>query len=284
MTWPQAFVIVLPSDFWAAGASVSIYACALLLVCVGIAIVRADFLGVPRLAGRWTIRVALAAVLLTAEAIVVGFGAQNAAQEWNWPALATAVAAGVLIAPGALVLWPRLTSRVERILLHDVYDPADTLRQFGIALAHAEAHTVGQLVVALVGAKLDLRFAVLLTVHEQYVHRHLRSPMPVMLVEEVTYRAQALITTEPLGDTVADRAQDMPVLFLPIRQGVAAPAMLCCGPKYSGEGYTTQRATLHKMRRCSAPSSNTWLFSTPSNRLRRNWRRCSDAAHQAADR
>jgi len=223
---------------------VSVYACALLLVCVGIAIVRADFLGVPRLAGRWTIRVALAAVLLTAEAIVIGFGAWNAAQEWNWPALATAVAASVLIAPGALVLWPRLTSRVERILLHDVYDPADTLRQFGLALAHADADAVGQLVVALVGTKLDLRFAVLLTLHEQYVHRHLRSPMPVMLVEEVAYRAQVLITTEPPGDTVADRVQDMPVLFLPIRQSVAASAVLCCGPKYSGEGYTAQDEAL----------------------------------------
>ncbi len=223
---------------------VSIYACVFLLVCIGIAIVRADFLGVPLLASRRTIRVTLATVLLTGEAIVAGLAAQNAAQEWNWPVLVTAVGTSALIAPVTLALWPWLISYVERILLHDVYDPADTLRQFGIALTHADAHTVGHLIVAFVGAKLDLSFAVLLTGHEQHAYQHLQSPPPAMLVEEVVHRAQGLITTVLPGDTVVAHLQGIPVLFLPIHQNVPAPAVLCCGPKHSGERYATQDEAL----------------------------------------
>ncbi len=223
---------------------VSILALALLPLCVGIAIVRAEFLGITCLMRRRTLRILIVVILLAGVAIVAGLFATMAVRRWGWPPPLTAAAASVLTALTALSARPWLTRRAERALFRDVYDPADVVLRVSADLSHALPHTLGPLVVTHLVTIFDLDFALLLTANDYYLHAHARSPVPTATLERITQHARALLAAPSPGHPIMDTVAGIPLLVLPIGASRRMQAIVCCGPKHSGEGYTREDRSL----------------------------------------
>jgi len=222
---------------------VSILAITLLFLSVGVAIVRTEFLGVTALIHRRPLHVLVCVVLLIGVAAMAGAFA-TAAWPWDWSAPATATIASLLTALGALILRPGLTRRAERLLLRDVYDPADVALRVSADLSRASAQVVGALTVTHLVTIFDLEFALLLTDRDTYLHAHTRNLVPAAALDGITRRAQALLAAAaPIG-AVMDAVASVPVLLLPIGDDQRTRAVLCCGPKHSGDCYTRQDVSL----------------------------------------
>ncbi len=223
---------------------VSILALALLPLCVGAAIVRAEVFGITSLLRRRTLRILVVVILLAGVAIVAGLFATMAARRWGWPTPVTAAAASVLTALAALSVRPWLTRRAERILYRDVYDPADVVLRVSADLSRAAPHTLGPLVVTHLVTIFDLDFALLLTANDYYLHVHARNAAPVATLERVIQYARALLATPAPAHPVMDTVAGAPLFLLPIVDGRRTQAVICCGPKHSGECYTRQDQSL----------------------------------------
>jgi len=223
---------------------VSILALALLPLCIGIAIVRTEAFGITSLMRRRTLRALVIAVLLVGVAVVAGSVASLRAQRWEWPAPATAAGASVLTALAALSARPWLTRRAERALFHDVYDPADVVLRVSADLSHALPHTLGPLIVTHLVTIFDLDFALLLTANDYYLHAHARSTVPVATLERVTQHARALLAAPSPVHPIMDDVAGIPLLVLPIGDSQRVQAIVCCGPKHSGDCYTRQDRSL----------------------------------------
>ena len=223
---------------------VSILALALLPLCVGAAIVRAEVFGITSLLRRRTLRILVVVILLAGVAIVAGLFSTLAVRRWGWPTPLTAGTASVLTALAALSARPWLTRRAERALFRDVYDPADVVLRVSADLSHALPHTLGPLVVTHLSAIFDLDFALLLTANDYYLHAHARSPVSIATLEHITQHAQALLAAPSLVQPIMDTVAGTPLLVLPIGDSQRMQAVICCGPKHSGEGYTRQDRSL----------------------------------------
>lgn len=220
---------------------ISILALAALPVCVGIAIVRADFLGVVSLARRRTLRVALTVALLTSVAIMTGFIAVIGPDRWGWSAPDTAAAASIFAVLGMIALRPGLTRWAERLLLHDVYDVGAVMHQIGDDFTRAASDATDQCTIARLGDTLDLSFVLLLTPHdpsELYTYRNPRGLMYPARQDAVICRARAAFIAPPSAKVFTDDVDGQIVLFRPIWSGPQITAMLCCGPKCSEDCYT----------------------------------------------
>ncbi len=222
----------------------SILALALLPLCVGIAIVRTEFLGITSLLRRRTLRILVVVILLAGVAIVAGLFAALAVRRWGWPTPLTAAAASVLTALAALSARPWLTRRAERALFHDVYDPADVVLRVSADLSHALPHTLGPLVVTHLVTIFDLDFALLLTANDYYLHAHMRNPVPIATLEHITQHAGSLLAAPSLVQPIMDTVAGIPLLVLPIGDSRRMQAVICCGPKHGGEGYTREDRSL----------------------------------------
>jgi len=244
---PLALFDLLPyilSGRYLVAPQLSILALVLLPFSVGIAIVRTEFLGVTALIHRRPLHVLVCVVLLIGVATAAGIFATTAARPWGWSVPATAVAASTLAALGALSLRPALTRRAERLLLRDVYDPADIALRVSADLSRAPAQVVGALAVTHLVTIFDLEFALLLTDRDTYLHAHTRNLVPAVALDGITRRAQALLAAAAPVGAVMDAVANVPVLLLPIGDDQRTRAVLCCGPKHSGDCYTRQDVSL----------------------------------------
>jgi len=228
---------------------ISILALALLPLCISAAIARAEFLGVTALIHRRPLHALVCGALATVVAVAV-LGALTGARGWGWPALETATGAGAVAAFGALLLRPALTRRAERLLLADAYDPADVTLRVSASLARATPATLGPLAVTHLVTIFDLEFALLLTDRDPYphIHMHTRNFVPAAALESITRHAQTLLGTPSLVQPIMEVVASVPVLLLPLGDGRRVRAVLCCGPKHSGDYFTRQdRSLLHAL-------------------------------------
>jgi len=150
----------------------------------------------------------------------------------------------VLAALGYTPLRRVLTRLAERVFLRDAYDPAAALLALSVDLSEVPPGEAAPLIVARLGAVLDLSFALLVTEQGQDYHAHPRAAIPPALYEATVERAHALRAEPPCATAFVERVRRLPVLFLPVRDGRDVVAVLCLGPKRSGDRYTAQDRTL----------------------------------------
>ncbi len=222
----------------------SLLALALLPLSVGVSIVRDEFLGVTSLVRRRTLRLALALALLGAVAAIAWVAASVGPRRWGWTPQLVAAAAGVLAALGYTPLRRVLTRLAERVFLRDAYDPASALLALSVDLSEVPPGEIGSLIVARLSAVLDLSFALLVTDQGQDYHTHPRAAIPSALYAATVQRAQTLRVAPPCATAFVERVRRLPVLFLLVRDGRDVVAVLCLGPKRSGDRYTAQDRTL----------------------------------------
>src|SRR5438034_222712 len=75
-------------------------------------------------------------------------------------------------------------------------------------------------------------------------HRTLRMVLRAALREAMAERAQELFAVPAPTGALVEQMQRLPILFLPVWDGHEAPAVLCLGPKRSGDRYTPQDQAL----------------------------------------
>lgn len=225
-------------------AQLSILALILLPLCVGAAIGRTEFLGIPSLMRRRTLHLLLHIILLAGVAAAAGLFVVAGPQRWGWPAPAAAAAASVLTVLGCLALWPSLRRRAERAVLHDAYDLGDTLLQISDQLAQAAPQASGPSIAMHLITVLDARLVLLRTVRDQWTYLHPHEPVPAPLLGAVDTRAQILLGAQLAAVAMLEHIHGMPILFLQLREDQQTLAMLCLGPKRSGDRYTDQDRVL----------------------------------------
>ncbi len=218
---------------------VSSLAFLLLPLCIGIAIVREEFLGITSLIRRRTLRVVLGITSLSIVAIVAGMFATVASQRWHWPAPIDAAGASILSILGFIALRPWLVERAESVLLRDVYDTNDALLRMGTGLAAAAPHTIGSYTAAYLCTLLDVSFTLAITAHEHYVHSY-SGRCPDRLLDVPMRRAQALYIGPPSFGMIIEHVNDEDLLFLSVRDDNEVYALFGFGPKRSGDRYTRQ--------------------------------------------
>ncbi len=223
---------------------VSILALALLPLSVGIAIVRTEVFGITSLMRRRTLRALVIVALLAGVAVVAGGIASLGAWRWGWPTPAAAAGTSALTAAGTLFLRPRLTRRAEHALFRDVYDPVDAMLRLRADLSRATPDALGPLFVTRLVTTCDLDFALLVTATDYYLHAHTRSAVPAAVLEHVTQHARTLLAAVAPAHPVLDVVDGLPLLVLPIGDGWRALAVVCCGPKHSGDRYTQEDQSL----------------------------------------
>jgi DNA-binding CsgD family transcriptional regulator len=222
-------------------AQLSILSLVVLPLSVGAAIVRTEFLGIPGLVRRRTLHAVVSMILLASLAAVGGLCSAAGPQRWDWPRPLSAAGISVLVALSFIALHPALTRWVERLVLRDVYDSADTLRRVSLDLAQAPPSAVGALVITRLSNVLDLTDTLLLTPTNQWSYAHPRTADPVLVQEAVIQRALHLFVEPPQGcGAFVEWAAGQPILFLPVWDGPDLQAVLCLGPKRSEDCYTKQ--------------------------------------------
>ncbi len=229
-----------------APAQVSILSLALLPLCIGAAVVRAEFLGVAALLRRRTLHVMVWVILLAGVAMTAGWLADIGLTRWRLPSSMVTAGAAVLAALGAVALRPRLTRDAERLVLHDVYDADEVLRQVRAELANATPAGIGAPVVTRLVIALDLTDALLLAPdegeHWAYAHPHTVEPVATScaLIE----RARRLFADPPPRAPFVEGVDDRPVYVLPLWDDADLLAVLCLGPKRSDDAYSAQDQAL----------------------------------------
>jgi len=147
-----------------APSQVTILALALLPLCVSVAVVRTEFLGITALVHRRTLRLFLGLALLgLAAGLAWAFAA--AAQRAGWPAAPVAAVVAVVAALGFGPTRRAASRAAERLFLRDAYDTGAALLGLSVDL--------GGLAVARLGQILDLSLALLVDERDdlrRYVH------------------------------------------------------------------------------------------------------------------
>jgi len=211
---------------------------------VGAAIVRTEFLGIAGLVRRRTLRVTLSVALLASMTVAAALFAVAGQQRWHWSTPAVAIGASLLTAIGCVAFRPPFLRWAERLVLHDVYDSGDTLRQVRLDFAQAPPSEVGALVVTRLSNVLNLTDALLLTPTSQWSYVRSRETDPGTVQEAVVQRALHMFVEPQPRAAFIERTADLPILFLPVWDGSNLHAMLCLGPKRGGDLYTAQDYTL----------------------------------------
>ncbi len=225
-------------------ADLTILALALLPLSVGVAILRSEFLGVVSLVHRPTLHSVLRITLL-ATIMGISGGAVAVAQQYQaWLAPVIAAGVGACLALGFSPVLGWLTRRGERLFLRDTYDTGGILLQISAELAQATPLGAGPLVVTRLTSVLDLSFAALLTDAHEWTCCHPRSVIPDALRSAARQRARAILTQASGAAAVVERVRCVPILFLPVGQDTEMRAVLCLGPKRSGDRYTSQDQAL----------------------------------------
>jgi len=229
-----------------APAQLSILSLALLPLCIGAAVVRAEFLGVTALLRRRTLRVVVWVVLLAGVAMTAGWLADIGSTRWRLPSSMVTVGAAVLAALGAATLRPRLTRDAERLVLHDVYDVDEVLRQVRAELADAAPAAIGTPVVTRLVMALDLTDALLLAPGdgEHWAYAHPRTVEPVATSCALIEHARRLFVDPPPHGPFVEQADDQPVYVLPLWDGADLLAVLCLGPKRGDDAYSARDQAL----------------------------------------
>ncbi len=216
-----------------APAQLSILPLALLPLCIGAAVVRAEFLGVTALLRRRTLHVVIWVILLAGVAMTAGWLADIGPTRSRLPSSVFAAGAAILAVLVTTALRPRLTRDAERLVLHDVYDPDEVLRQVRAALADAAPAAIGAPVVTRLVMVLDLTDALLLAPgdgeHWAYAHPHTVEPVATScaLIE----RARRLFVDPPPRAPFVEQAAGRPIRVLPLWDGADLLAVLLLGPK-----------------------------------------------------
>lgn len=238
-------------------AQVSILAILLLPVGIGMASARTELLGITALVRRTTLRVLVNAVLLAGLLLAAGLLAGAGPARWGWPELITATSIDAFATVGFLRCQPRLTRWAEATVLHDVYDSAVLLQEIRATLAHAPEEASTGALVRLCTA-LNLTDAALLWRDEQWSYLHPCTVNPIATQADTVERARRLFDSDDVPcwnthDAVAVSGPDAcnaeeqgqgPLYVLPLHDGADVLAVLCLGPKRSGERYTRQDHTV----------------------------------------
>jgi len=222
-------------------AQLSILSLVVLPLSVGAAIVRTEFLGIPGLVRRRTLHAVVSMILLASLAAVGGLCSAAGPLRWDWPRPLSAAGISVFVALSFIALRPTLTRWAECLVLRDVYDTSDTLRQVSLDLAQAPPSGVGALAITRLSNVLDLTDTLLLTPTNQWSYAHPHTADPVVVQEAVIQRALHLFVEPPQGcGAFVEWAAGQPILFLPVWDGPDLQAVLCLGPKRSEDCYTKQ--------------------------------------------
>jgi len=226
----------------------TILALALLPVSIAVTIVRGEFLAITSLVRRRTLRVALGVALLAGVASAAG-----AAVADRPGGLSPALVGGGACALAALLFAPlyrALARRAERVVLRDAYDTAGTLLDLSADLAGAAPGEIGPLVVARLGAILDVSVAALATREELWRRVHPRSAIPPETLGTLTGRMRAMLHEPRAPAAFGQRIGDLPMLCVPVCDGPRVLALMCLGPKRGGDHYSAQdRALLGALAR-----------------------------------
>lgn len=215
----------------------------LLPVCVSVAIVRVEFLDITALVRRRTLRLLLQGAWLAGVALLARWLVALGLQQ-GWPTPVTAASASVLAVLVYIALQPRLNRRIEQLVLHESDDPAELMVRLSATVARAAPQALGPLVVGYLSTMLDLDFALLLTSREHYLRSHPRRPLSVALQDAVVERAQEVVGGPPCAEISAEIAPAVAVLYLPIVYDQRVQAVLCCGPKHSGDVYSHEEISV----------------------------------------
>jgi len=223
-----------------APSQVTILALALLPLCVSVAVVQTEFLGITALVHRRTLRLLLGLALLgLVSGLAWAFAA--AGQRAGWPAAPVAAAVAVVAALGVGPTWRAVSRAAERLFLRDAYDTGAALLGLSVDLDAADPRALGALTVARLGRLLDLSLALLVDERDS-LHRyvHPRAAPSDTLLAGIARRARALRDQPPFAEVSVERVAGLPILFVPACDGEALCAILALGPKRGGDRYTAE--------------------------------------------
>lgn len=244
--FPHALLTLLPWDFMGhpiLRAQASLLTLALLPLCVGVAIVRVEFLGIVTPLRRQTLRLLVGVTMVALLASGVALLAVLAWSRWDWSLAAIAVGSSLLSALLVAILGPRLLRTAEQLLLPAVDDAAMVLPELIAELAHAAPHEVGAQVVRRLGTLAQLTDVALLTSRDCWSYRHPRAARPVATSEAVLIQLRRLLDTPPMPDAapsedvvVVTSLDQRPVRAWLVRESEQAPvrAVLGLGPTRDG--------------------------------------------------
>jgi len=223
-----------------APSQVTILALALLPLCVSVAVVQTEFLGITALVHRRTLRLLLGLALLgLVSGLAWAFAA--AGQRAGWPAAPVAAVVAIGAALGVGPTWRAASRAAERLFLRDVYDTGAALLGLSVDLDAADPRALGALSVARLGHLLDLSLALLVDERDE-IHRyvHPRAAPSDALLAGIARRARVLRDRPPLAEVSVERVAGLPILFVPACDGEALCAILALGPKRGGDRYTAE--------------------------------------------
>lgn len=225
-------------------------ALALVLVPLGLAtaIVRAEVFGISTLIRRRTLQV-LSNILVLAGGLMIAHVLVTAGEGWGWPPAICLIGATVLAALGVALLGPPLFRSVANLVLRDAYDLDAALSWLRKVLAGvvtlddllaAEDAPISRLLLT-----LDASALWVVTPHVEWRLTHPRIAGMSQGNDRVGQRAQHLLTTASCGQPWIERVDGRAIRFYPIGDEGRMRAVLCLGPKRSGDGYGAQdRAVL----------------------------------------
>lgn len=240
----------------------SIVSLVLFPACIGLAITRAEFLGITTLIHRRTLRPYLCLALLC----LIGIGAWKSAwlltEDLRWSPALVATVETLLVAFTFAPLYHWLQGWAEHLFLHDAYDSGGTLLALSVEFSQAPANELGPLLVMRLGDLLDLSLVAFVTPQTHWFYLHPRSRIPSAVQDDVLHCAHILLGApvaggqhapasagqhDAIGDARAvagENGSALPVLQVPVVGAERVQAVLCLGPKRSGDRYTEQDRAL----------------------------------------
>lgn len=254
--FPHALLTLLPLDLMGhpiLRAQASLLTLALLPLCVGVAVVRVEFLGVVTPLRRQALRLLIGVAMVALLASGVALLAVVAWSRWDWSLAAIAVGSSLLSALLVATLGPRLLRTAEQLLLPAVDDAATVLPELIAELAHATPHEVGAEVVRRLGRLVQLTDVALLTSQGCWSYRHPRAARPVATSEAVMIHLRRLLAAPPVPGAappedvvVVESVDQRPVRVWLVRDSGQAPvrAVLGLGPTRGGDPYSARDLAL----------------------------------------
>jgi len=216
---------------------------ALLPFTVAVAIAQTEFLGVTSLVHRRTLRMIVGAALLGLVVLGAWVAAAQAANA-GWSPAPVAASIALLATVGVAPAWRAMSRRAERLFLRDAYDTGGALLGLSVELDATAPNEVGAVAVERLGTLLDLSFVLLASERASWWFVHPPGTPPAPVRAAVAERACVIGDRPPLADSVEERVDGTPVLFLPVADDGALHAVLALGPKRGGDRYTAQDRAL----------------------------------------